>query len=140
MGIEFIIPIILMLLSFFLQKKNGASNGKAALTAAAVGAVSYGGIKAWQTYKGRGESAADAAVMNAPAAINDTVPSGIGAGQTLSNITGHAADVLKSWGPGGTLAVGGGLAFGDKIINFVKEHPLLVGGVAALIIWKVTDK
>lgn len=137
---EFLIPIILMLLSFFLQKKNGASNGKAALTAAAVGAVSYGGIKAWQHYKGKGTDAALAASGNEPSAVNDTVPASVGVGQTVSNITGQAADVLKSWGPGGTLAVGGGLAFGDRIINFVREHPLLVGGIAALFIWKMTDK
>lgn len=137
MGLEILLPLIMALLSFFLSKKNGASTGKAALIAAGTGALTYGGVKAWQNYKETGSiwgvtnsSAEPSSAAGAAMPITQTI------GSTLSSLGQSAADVAKSWGPAGTAAAAIGVANGSKIVDFVKTHPWLVGGavLATLIV------
>lgn len=138
MGLEILLPLIMALLSFFLSKKNGASTGKAALIAAGTGALTYGGVKAWENYKTTGSvwGANNAASTAASAQAGATMPTSQVIGNTLSSLGASAADVAKSWGPAGTAAAAIGVANGGKIIDFVKQHPWLVGGgvLAALLI------
>lgn len=135
MGLEILLPLIMALLSFFLSKKNGASTGKAALIAAGTGALTYGGTKAWQNYKATGSVwGVQNSSTEASSAAGAAMPTSQVIGNTLSSLGASAADVAKSWGPAGTAAAAIGVANGGKIVDFVKTHPWLVGGVALGVI------
>lgn len=138
MGLELLLPLIMALLSFFLSKKNGASTGKAALVAAGTGALTYGGIKAWQNYKTTGSiwGVTHGGETDASGSPGATMPTSQVIGSTLSSLGQSAADVAKSWGPAGTAAAAIGVANGSKIIDFVKTHPWLAGGalLATLVV------
>lgn len=134
------IQIIIFILSYFLSKKQGASDGKAALIAAGVTGVA--------TYTGLTDTIAgwfgDASTTTAGSATTATVgqtgailPTGGGLGSTGSGTTGiseSVADVLKSWGATGTAAVIGTTAVSTSS-SLQKYLPyLIIGGVALLIL------
>lgn len=115
------LPIIMMILSFFLAKKNGASTGKAALIAAGAGAATYGALKVTGNWPAGGffGAASDASAI-----------SGNVAGQTnwanaASNAATAAADVATSWGPLGVA----GVLHGGSIMDWAKENPWLAAGL-----------
>lgn len=112
---EWIVTIILWLLSYFLSKKKGASDGKAALIATGVtagayytGATKYLADGATNLISGGADSTAAPSTTTTAGSTNSigNGSSGWGtAGSVLSSTVGTAGDVLKSWGPTGTAGV-----------------------------------
>lgn len=153
-----LLPIITMILSFFLAKKQGLSNGKAALVAAGTGAASYAFTRYTDTGRKwengvrdffgmskydpehrlpssvkdfRGDEAAQAAA----AGVNERNAGSAGGGgwETLGALGTTAlngvTDVAKSWGPAGVV----GAAAGAKVVKDSKGNTLLLIGGAALV-------
>lgn len=147
------ITLIMMLISYFMQKKNGASSGKAALTAAAVGAGTYyvatqttwgqdletsleSGWNSLTNSDGTPVTNKDGSAATAPPGSTPKLDAGGSQmydsnGNALFNLTSGAikttGDVLQSWGPTGTAAVVGTTALAaDKDTR----KYLLWGGIA----------
>lgn len=115
------LPIIMMILSFFLAKKNGASTGKAALIAAGAGAATYGALKVTGNWP---EGGFFGTVPDASAISGDATGKS-GWANAASNAATVAGDVATKWGP---LGVAGVLHSGS-IIDWAKENPWLVAGL-----------
>lgn len=132
--IQLIILVILYLLSYFTAKKTGASNGTAALTAAGVTAGAY-----YSGLSGKLASGVSSVFSSStgPAATDTAVAlpgqiSSIGSGTSTlgtigSSLISGTSDVLKSWGPVGTV---GAVAGVSTLRSSNKDKWLLYGGVA----------
>lgn len=136
--------IIAWVISFFLSKSQGASNGKAALLATAAGVATYYladpantenvlGI----TYPSTGTTdvlGKDGGVAKTTAgSVTQTMPVAGSllstAGGLLTTATQEAGSTLRSWGPTGTLGViAGTTAVGA--LSDGKPNWLLIGGIA----------
>jgi len=139
---QFVIMIVLWLLSYFLSKKAGARSGTAALAATGVTAGAY--------YTGAVDWLAnDATKLVSGGATSTTSTSTAGtAGNTASISTGSTgwgtvgsvangalsatADVLKSWGPAGTAGVAATTSFLSGDID--KKWLWLGAGVTAFLL------
>lgn len=150
-----VIALVLAVISFFGSRKAGASDGKAALVAAGVGAGSYyvgtqtqwgrdlitkvDGV--WQDWKGSDGQPTVNPVTNKP----DKVPPGaqveVGEdGQPVRDSNGNliwkvvdsTGKVLESWGPAGTA----GVITAGSLMSTVKKNPLpwLAGGGVILLL------
>ena len=147
------ITLVMMIISYFLQKKNGVSSGKAALTAAAVGAGTYyvatqttwgqnletsieSGWNSLTNSDGTTVTNQDGSMATAPAGSTPRLDAN-GAqvydsnGNALFNLANSAVkttgDVLQSWGPTGTAAVIGTTALATD--GDTRKY-LLWGGIA----------
>jgi hypothetical protein len=132
------LTIIMALISYFSQKKSGASNTKALLTAGLVGAGTY--YVTHETDWGQANLGQFDGVPN-PGATPVTDAGGTplqdanglqvlgGLGTTAIKTTG---DVLKSWGGTGTAAVVGTVALANGSLS--KYIPWIIGGVAAFFL------
>lgn len=152
------LSIILALLTFFISKRNGASNTKALLTAGLTGAGSYyvthetdwgkanlgaldgvpvGGTEPLKDANGNVIVSPTGAPVVGPAITPPTtttpgggvVPVQTGTG---SGIVSTVGDVLKSWGGTGTAAVVGttAVASSDSLKKYI---PWIIGGGLALL-------
>lgn len=129
--------IILALLSYFASKKSGASDKKALLTAAGVGAGTYyvatetewgkENLNWFESDKDTGGSATGPEVKSGDSVV--TKPNG----GALQSVVGGTADVLKSWGGTGTAAVIGTTAVATNS-SLQKYLPWLLIGGAVLIL------
>lgn len=129
--------IILALLSYFASKKSGASDKKALLTAAGVGAGTYyvatetewgqENLNWFESDKDTGGTATGPEVKAGDSTI--TTPNG----SALQTVVGGTADVLKSWGGTGTAAVVGTAAVATNS-SLQKYLPWLLIGGAVLIL------
>lgn len=117
------LTIIMFLLSYFAQRAEGASAGKALLTAGLVGAGTY--YVTHETEWGQanlGDLDGVSGTVGEPVldANGNTIPDGNGG--VLRQVIGGTTDVLKSWGATGTAGViattsaaSGGLFSGDNM-------------------------
>lgn len=142
------LPLITMILSFFLQKKSGVKSGKAALISAGIGLGTY----AFTRYTATGQKwenglrnffgakaydpdgKATAETLGAAAHVAE------GSGQHNSGLfaAGTAAalaETAKAFAPAATVAAGG-WAFKD----FIKEHPFLTAAVVGGGIYLLTRR
>lgn len=126
------LSIIVWLVSYFLQTKNGVSSGKAALTATAAGLATY-----YLADPANSENILGFSYGNAKATPGDVSGSTGSAQATLPSLGSTAVtqvgETLRSWGPIGTAGVVGvtaGASSGNKW--------LLYGGlaVAAIVLLK----
>lgn len=135
------LTIIMTLASFFLSKKSGASNTKAALTAGLVGAGTY--YVSHETEWGKANLGALDGVT--PSTGTETTTKEPATGTTIKVPTntstgaaaGGLAGVLGSWGATGTAAVIGsaGAATGSGIFSSKWFWPAAIG-LGALFILK----
>lgn len=112
---EWMVMIVLWLLSYFLSKKKGASDGAAALVATGVtagayytGATKYLADGATNLVSGGADSTAAPSTTTTAGSTNSigNGSSGWGtAGSVVSSTVGTVGDVLKSWGPAGAAGV-----------------------------------
>lgn len=133
--------IITALLSFFLMKRNGASNTKAAVVAGLAGAGTYyvshetdwgrANLGALDGVPPEGGSATD--VDGQPVVGEDGRPIVTGGNTGGTSFW----DVLRGWGGTGTAAVigTGAAAAGTGVFNN-KYIPWILGGVALILIMK----
>lgn len=134
------LSIIMALLSFFVSKKSGASNTKAAITAGLVGAGTY--YVSHETDWGRANLGdldgvvpdGDGVVIgtgNAPVTDADGKPIVTGGNAGGTSFT----DILRGWGATGTAAViGAGAAATGSGVFSSKNLPWLIGGAVLLLV------
>jgi len=134
------VTIIVWLLSFLLSYSKTKDAGKSALIATAAGAAAYYTIEPTNEDAIWGEATADFLGMNVPSgdeSILGIAPTP-GAGAGLASIVGattqlgttamqNTADVLKSWGPAGTL----GVVAGTSLISGLDNKWLLAAAALA---------
>lgn len=132
--------IIMMLLSYFLSKKSGASDKQAMLTAAGVGAGTY--YVATQTEWGQEnlnwfESDADSGGTATTTPTQDSAGNTVRtpSGSVVTEVVGSTADVLKSWGGTGTAAVIGTAAMASSS-SLQKYLPWIAGGILIYLLVK----
>lgn len=133
------LTIILALVSFFMSKKSGASNTKAALTAGLVGAGSY--YVTHETDWGKANLGQfDGVVIDGDEVVKDKDGNVVKdtAGNPIKTGAGTAGtslmDVLKGWGATGTAAVIGTTAAAGGGLFSSKNLPWLIGGAAVLLL------
>lgn len=125
--------LILMIISFFMSKKSGASTGTALGIAAGVGAASWFLADPANPNSKWGDTTAKWFGMDR--ATSRTVEASSTAGGLFGKTIDGAVDIAKSWGPAGV--VGGGLAVkhSNSLLTWAKDHwPVLaiLGGVYIL--------
>lgn len=150
-----IIALIMALVSFFGAKKSGASDGEAALAAAAVGAGTYyvstetewgkGLVDDIENWVGIKDSNGDPLLNNDGEPVKvpegaeivrnpDGTPKTDSNGNVLWKLVDEAGNTLQSWGGVGTAAViGAGAVASDSLPSWVLPAGL---AVAALVILK----
>lgn len=137
---ELIVMVVLWLLSYFLSKKKGASDGQAALIATGVTAGAYytGATKAVAdglTNLG-GSSSTMPGTSPDPGAV-PSVTAGTGAWKTIGSIGSTAlttaGSVATSWGPAGTI---GAIAAASTVSSWKEYIPLGLLALGAFFILK----
>lgn len=129
------LSIVLVLLSFFMSKKGGASNEKAMVTAGLVGAGSY--LVTHETDWGSANLGDLDGVTSVPRVDATGSPVLDSTGSQIIDTTGK---VLSSWGGTGTAAVIGTTALatggGGAIGSFLKDNAslLLIAAAAFFLI------
>lgn len=141
------VTLIMMLISYFMSAKSGNSKGKSAAIAATVGLGTYWASQNVGTVADANTAIDEFFTPNATGSTADTVNEGLartavtaGAAATASTGTiaslgNSAADVLKSWGPAGTVGVVAGTAAATSS-DWDKWLPWIAGGAAFFILAK----
>lgn len=134
------LSIIMALLSFFISKKSGASNTKAAITAGLVGAGTY--YVSHETDWGRANLGdLDGVVTDGDNVVIDAGDTPVTDADGKPIVTGGNAggtsfmDVIRGWGATGTATViGAGAAATGSGIFSAKNAPWLIGGALLLLV------
>lgn len=122
--------IIMMIISFFLSKKKGASTGAALGIAAGVGAATWLLADPSNPNSKWGDTTARWFGMDRAQAVSTAEHST--AGQLLSKSIETAGDVAKAWGPLGVTGAVVGASNGKKIVEWLKDHWPIPAGLVGL--------
>lgn len=125
--------LILMILSFFLSKKQGASTGTALGIAAGVGAASWFLADPANPNSKWGDKTASWFGMDRARA--ESVNAGSNAGNLFGKTVDGVVDVAKSWGPAGVAGAAVAASNGGTIVRWLKDHwpiPALLAGLYIL--------
>lgn len=140
------ITLIMMLISYFMSAKSGNSKGKSAAVAATVGLGTYWATQNSTTLSEANDSIAEVFTPNSTGSTASTSQEGASrpavtagaaaaAGSTISSLGSSAADVLKSWGPTGTVGVVAGTAAATST-DWSKWLPIVAIGAGAFLLLK----
>lgn len=161
-----IFSIISFVISFFLSKKAGLSNGQAALVAGAAGLATYTAIDPanpeaiWKPFHKDPASTNINGGMIPNPAYNPSLPDGPNnpreiagdtsikvtspgksVGDALSSIGTSTVDLVKDWGPGKTIGAVAGVSVMDRIVKGLRQVPPIVWvGVLGVAGYKIISK
>lgn len=140
------LTLIMMLISYYMSAKSGNSKGKSAAIAATAGLGTYWATQNSTTLSEANDSIAEVFTPNSTGSTASTAEEGASrpavttgaaaaAGSTISSLGSSAADVLKSWGPTGTVGVVAGTE-AAKSIDWSKWLPIVAIGAGAFLLLK----
>lgn len=140
------LTLIMMLISYYMSAKSGNSKGKSAAIAATVGLGTYWATQNSETLSSANNAIGDVFTPNATGSAADTANEGTtrssvvagapaAVGSTISSLGSSTADVLKSWGPAGTVGVVAG-ATAATSIDWNKWLPIVAIGAGAFLLLK----
>lgn len=161
-----IFSIISFIVSFFLSKKAGLSNGQAALVAGAAGLATYTTIDPanpdaiWKPFHKDPASTNINGGMIPNPSFDESIPEGpnnprevagdanvnwdrpaLGLGDALSSVGTSAVELVKDWGPGKTIGAVAGVSVLDRIVKGLRQVPPVVWvGVLGFAGYKILSK
>lgn len=140
------ITLIMVLISYCMSAKSGNSKGKSAAIAATAGLGTYWATQNSATLTEANDAIGDVFKPNTTGSTAATAEEGAArpavtkgaaaaAGSTISSLGSSAADVLKSWGPTGTVGVVAGTTAATSI-DWSKWFPIIAIGAGTFLLLK----